>query len=403
MKDKRLLVLGAGEAQLQIIEAALKLGLFTIVCDKRNYLKGAKIADKYYCVDYMDRMAILTIAKEEQIDGVISNSEPAMINVAWVSEQLNLPGNSVKSIETLLSKTAFRELQDSIGVFAPKHQIVYDEASLQVAVKNIGFPLVIKPVLSSGTRGTTIVERENLEFVLDVYQKCSNYSRNHAVSVEQYVPMSDLVAYDAELFVYGDDILWDGLYASFRTVDAPMLPIMESLPLDLDEEKIGKIKESVSKLIQASGIILGEYNAETYFTPEGEVFVIEINPRQGGNHIPNLVFDHSGIDFTSLLCATAVGDDRLFLIEKEKRRKNKYVTMYCVFSMVEGIYQGLDFSEEIMPYVIWSNNVINIGDKVQQKNNAGDVLAFVELSFPEMALQKTLTKEISFHIKPKVI
>ena len=398
MKEKRLLVLGAGEAQLQIIEAALKQGIYTIVCDKRDYMKGTRIADKYYCVDYMDREAILRVAEDEKVDGVVSNSEPAMINVAWLSEQLHLPGNKERSVETLLSKTAFRELQESVGVFAPKHCIVSDESVLQDAINLIGYPLVIKPVLSSGTRGTTIIKSDNYELATQAYRQCADFSRDHIVSIEQYVPMSELVAYDAELFVHGNDILWDGLYASFRTDDAPMLPMMESLPLDLEEDKIYKIKEAI-----ASGVVLGEFNAESYFTPEGDVFVIEINPRQGGNHIPDLVLEHAGVDFTSLLCTTAVGDNKAFEDAKNQNRKNKYVTMHVVFSMNEGQYQGLTFSETIKPYVVWHENVINEGESVSRKKNAGDAVAFVMLSFPTQEKQRELTREISMHIKPIVM
>lgn len=403
MKEKRLLVLGAGEAQLQIIEAALRQGIYTIVCDKRDYLKGTRIADKYHCVDYMDRESILRVAKEEKIDGVVSNSEPAMINVAWLSEQLNLPGNKERAVEILLSKTAFRDLQKSVGVFAPKHCIVSEESTLLEAINCIGYPLVIKPVLSSGTRGTTIIKSENNELVTQAYRQCAEFSRNHTVSVEQYVLMSELVAYDAELFVCENEILWDGLYASYRTDDAPMLPMMESLPLDLEEDKINKIKEAISKLIHASGIVLGEFNAESYFTPEGDVFVIEINPRQGGNHIPDLVLEHSGIDFTSLLCTTAVGDNQSFENVKNQKRKNGYVTMYVVFSIDEGQYQGLTFSETIKPYVVWHENVINEGERVSRKKNAGDAVAFVRLSFPTQEKQRDLTREISVHIKPIVM
>lgn len=102
-------------------------------------MEGAKIADKYYSVDYMEKEAILEIAEKEGISGVISNSEPAMINVAWLAEKLRLPGNSVESVKTLLSKSEFRNLQQVEGVYAPKHLVVNSEEELWYAVKNM-FP-----------------------------------------------------------------------------------------------------------------------------------------------------------------------------------------------------------------------------------------------------------------------
>ena len=400
MEKKKLLILGAGEAQLQIIKAAQKLGIYTIVCDARPQMEGAKIADKYYSVDYMEKEAILEIAEKEGISGVISNSEPAMINVAWLAEKLRLPGNSVESVKTLLSKSEFRNLQQVEGVYAPKHLVVNSEEELWYAVKEIGFPLVIKPVLSSGTRGTTVVENLDKVLIKNSYRLCANFSRNNLVSIEEYVPMSSLVAYDAEIFVCGDEILWDGLYASYRTEDAPMLPVMECLPLDLPEYRISELKGSIEKLIHASGIKLGEFNAEAYFTPTGELFVIEINPRKGGNHIPDLVYEHSGIDFTALLCATSVGDVKSFVKAKEQIRKNSFVTMYVVFSEIEGTFEGIYINDVIRPYVRWIQNVAKMGEYISKKKNAGDALAFVRMTFESLEQQKMFISDISSYIKP---
>ena len=154
-KEKKILILGVGEAQLHLINEARNLGYYIVVCDMRSESEGAKIADKFYCVNYVNREAVLEIASNEQIDGVISNSEPAMLTVAYVAEELGLVGNSVKSVETLLSKTKFRELQKKAGVYAPVHYMVSSEMELLEKVQNMRYPLIIQPIESSGTRGTT--------------------------------------------------------------------------------------------------------------------------------------------------------------------------------------------------------------------------------------------------------
>ena len=402
MKKKRLLVLGAGEAQLQIIRTAKKLNIYTIVCDNRSELEGSKIADKYYNIDYMSRKDIIEIARIEEIDGVISNSEPAMHNVAWVSSELNLPGNSEKSIELLTSKIEFRKLQESAGEYFPKSFLVDTKDKLWKAVEEIGYPFVIKPMLSSGTRGTTVVEYFDLDLIENAYFQCSRFSRNKIVVVEEYVKMNSLVAYDAEIFVHGNEILWDGMYASIRDCDAPMIPVMESLPLGLPKHKELLVKESITNLIRHAGIVLGEYNAETYFTEEEKVFVIEINPRQGGNHIPELVYEHSGIDFTALLCTSAVGDNDRFNEVKNKTRDFSYVTMYVVFSKFDGIYKGTELSDEIMPFVRWYQDNAEIGTEIHKKENAGDALAYVRMEFETIEQQKMYMNNVGKHIKPMI-
>lgn len=399
---KKLMVLGAGEAQLQIIEESIRCGYYTIVCDVRPEMEGARIANKYYEVDYTDRQAVLDIAKSENIDGITSNSEAAMANVAWVTELLALPGNPESAIKALLSKTKFRELQEKLGLFCPKHIVVSTESEVFSAVKSIGVPVIIKPVLSSGSRGTTVIEHWDEDMIRDAYSQCANYSRNGKVSVEQYVEMSSLIAYDAEIFVCDGEILWDGLYASIRSDDAPMLPIMESLPLMVSSEGLKKIKTAVEQLIQESGIKLGEYNAETYFTTSGDCFVIEINPRQAGNHIPDLVYEHSGVNFTKLLCTTAVGDYEYFESTKEIHRVNKPVTMYVVYTEEAGQYEGLEIGKDAQKFVVWSENIVSIGERANRKENAGDAVAFVRMQFDSIEQQEDITSRIMHLIRPVI-
>ena len=399
---KKLMVLGAGEAQLQIIEESIRCGYYTIVCDMRPDMDGARIANKYFEVDYTDRQTVLEIAEKEQIDGITSNSEAAMANVAWISEKLNLPGNPESSIRTLLSKSKFRDLQEHLGLFCPKHIVVSNEKEVFSAVKNIGFPVIIKPVLSSGSRGTTVITHWDEDMIRDAYSQCANYSRNGKVSVEQYVEMSSLIAYDAEIFVCDGEILWDGLYASIRSDDAPMLPIMESLPLMVSNEGLKKIKTAVGQLIHESGIKLGEYNAETYFTTSGDCFVIEINPRQAGNHIPDLVYEHSGVNFTKLLCTTAVGDYEYLESTKETHRINRPVTMFVVYAEQAGKYEGLEIDKDIQQYVVWSENLVKIGEIANKKENAGDAVAFVRMQFDSIEQQEDITDRIIQLIRPVI-
>ena len=100
---------------------------------------------------------MIKVAIEEKIDGVISNSEPAMLNVSYIAEKLQLRGNSVSGLEILLSKERFRSLQEKTGVYAPKHIKVGNETEFLNIAANMQCPFVVKPVASSGSRGTTKV------------------------------------------------------------------------------------------------------------------------------------------------------------------------------------------------------------------------------------------------------
>ena len=108
---KKILILGGSPNQLRLVEAARKSGIYTVVSNRSEDCAARHACDMFYALDYMNRERMLEIARQEEVDGVISNSEAAMLVVAYVSEKLGLPGNSIRGIEQLVSKAEFRKLQ----------------------------------------------------------------------------------------------------------------------------------------------------------------------------------------------------------------------------------------------------------------------------------------------------
>ncbi len=399
-KQKKILILGVGEAQRNLIQASLNQGYYVIVCDLREDREGAKLANKYYKVDYMDRKAVLEIAQRENIDGVISNSEPAMLNVAYIAEQLGLPGNSMESIETLLSKGKFRELQKKVGVYSPKHYVASSFDELVQYANKINYPVIIKPTESSGTRGTEKFNFFDEKEWKRAYEICHSFSRNGLVTLEEYVEMRSLTVNDADVFVIGDEIIWDGWLWENRSKDMPMLPMTEVFPMALSKEKKDKIRDIVEKILRGSGVKLGEYNVETYDTLTDEIFVIEINPRQAGNHIPQLIEQHTGVDLTRLLVSTAVGDMSYYEHLKTYQRENNFVTLQVVFSKRDGIFERLYISPKIEGYVKWIDITVKQGDMVERGINAEQAVAYVDLLFPDYETQHLFTDRIEKYIYP---
>ena len=86
-----------------------ELGHYVITCDYLPRNPGHKFSDKYYNTSTRDKEKILEIAKENNADGIIAYaSDPAAPTAAFVSEKLNLPGNSYNSVNTLARKDLFR-------------------------------------------------------------------------------------------------------------------------------------------------------------------------------------------------------------------------------------------------------------------------------------------------------
>lgn len=393
------MILGGSENQLPLIIKSKELGYLVIVCDSRDEAPGVLLADIHKKINYSDYNGVLLAAKQEKIDGIITNSEPVVPIMSKIAEELGLVGNPLCGIQTLMSKTGFRDLQKSLGLFCPKSYLANAFSDIENELKELNYPIIIKPCECSGSRGTTKIESFNIDVIKDAFQICIKFSRNGFVTIEEFVEMYSLTTIEGEVFVYNDEILWDGLFSTTRASFAPMVPMTYSIPLRLSDERLDLIKTSITKIIKEAGIRFGELNIEGYFTKSYDFFVVEINVRQGGNHIPAFVKDNTGLDMSKLLVSLAVGDESYWEEVRLKRYVSKEGIRHIVFSNKTGIYDGILFDEEIKAYVISVEEKYKKGAPIPVCVNSTDAIAFVNIEFPSIEVCKKYYNKLENHIK----
>ena len=156
--QKKLLLLGGSAQQVVAIDTAKRLGYETILCDYLPDNPGQYHADKFYQVSTTDKEAILGVARQEHIHGIVAYaSDPAAPTAAYVADKLGLPGNSPDSVEALCNKDQFRSFLAANGFHAPQ---AGGYASVEDALADIArfeLPVIIKPVDSSGSKGVTVL------------------------------------------------------------------------------------------------------------------------------------------------------------------------------------------------------------------------------------------------------
>ena len=401
---KKILILGGSPNQLRLVEAARKSGIYTVVSNRSEDCAARHACDMFYALDYMNRERMLEIARQEEVDGVISNSEAAMLVVAYVSEKLGLPGNSIRGIEQLVSKAEFRKLQKACGIYSPNN---FECSSWEELVQRIGslrFPVIIKPSESSGTRGTTRIDDEgDVTALRHAFTECMHYSVNNMVSAEEFVEMPTLRVIDGDVFVCGGEFLWSGFFTCFRSKHAPMLPMMESFPILIGDEDFLIVKNQLKRLFSRAGIKHGQYNVEMYFTSQKELFIIEINARQGGNNIPHLIELHSSMDFDRLLVTTAVGDNTYFNRLKNMEYSQRYITQYVVFGRKSGVLKEIEIGNVLTPYLIERTDLKQPGDHVEVGENAGDAISLLVFDFGNAQNQMLYLETIENLIHPIIV
>lgn len=400
---RKLLVLGGGENQLPLIKSAKNEGYYVILCDFRNNVPGIYLSDIYYQIDVLNYEAVLDIARKESIDGVVSNSEPVMSIVAKLSSELKLIGTTEQSVENLTSKYKFRTLQKQIGLYSPISYCVSNENLLHDVLNGICYPIIIKPCKSSGSRGTTYVDKFDKDKVYKAFNICSSYSRDKNVVIEEYVPMPSLTTIEGDIFIYKDKIIWDGLFFTTRSKYAPLVPMTYTAPLWINEQCKEKIKRTISSILYAANITFGEYNIEGYFNKSGDFFIVEINPRQGGHEIPYFIEQYSGIDLNRLLVTLSVGDESYYHSIVNRENVCKYVIKQTSFSYETGIYNGIYIDDIIKSNVVRINEIKQIGDKVEKCIDGTSLVAIIDLVFNSEAEQKQVFENMDSLIRINVV
>lgn len=400
---KRILILGAANDQLPLILKSKELGYYVIVCDRTTTNPGLKFVDKHYQVDYMDRETILKIAKEEQIDGVISNSELVMQNVAYVCEALGLRGNSLESIRNLGEKDLFRKLQKDAGVFAPKQADVSSEEEAVEAIRDMKLPVLIKPCRNSASRGIFKIEYFDESLIKKSFADSLKNSWNQNVSIEEFVEMPSMTVIEGDIFIYDGKILWEGLFHNLRSPLAPMVPMTDISPLFLSQEKYRLMQESVARIFRVANIRFGSFNIEMYFNSTGDLFVIEINTRQGGVGVPKYIEEYTGIDYSKLLVSLCVDDySYCDILRQAKFKIAKNLTRHVVFARRDGVFDELYIDDEIKKYITNIEMIASNGVCVKKCQNGTDAIARVDLEFSSFEEQQKYAYDIENYIYPRL-
>lgn len=385
MRDERrkIMILGGNTAQIPLIKAAKAENYNVVLVDYTTTNPGIALADTHHQVNFMDREKVLEIARQERVEGVISNSEAAMPIVAYISQQQGLVGNTLDSVTKIGSKIDFRILQKTAGVYAPEHIVTASFEEAGGLLDKLEFPIVIKPSKSSGSRGTTTVQtREEFPAFRDEWEACSKFSLDGMVVLEEYVQMQTPgMSIEAEIFVCNGKFLWDGIFTNVRKMDALFVPMTDIFPPLLSEEQVQQVRDNISRMLASAGIVFGEYNVELFYTPRNQLFCIEINARQGGCGMPDLVQKYCGVDMHKLLVTTVMGDYSYFEEVYSRERGRKYIIRHQIFAGEDGIFRELFIAPELRPYITDVHMCCQPGDPVRVCSMAGDVIAWVDLEF----------------------
>ena len=188
-QQKKLLLLGGLRYLLPVIESAHRLGYYVITCDYIPDNIAHKYSDEYHNVSIIDKEAVLALARELQIDGIMSFAvDPGVVTAAYVQEQMGLPGNPYESVCILQNKDRFRNFLTQHGFTVPKAK---GFSSVEEALAErywYSWPVIVKPTDAAGSKGVTRVDRP--EDLGPALESAFEHSISKRVIVEEFIEKS---------------------------------------------------------------------------------------------------------------------------------------------------------------------------------------------------------------------
>lgn len=380
MKQKKLMLLGGIRYLLPAIEAAHKHGAYVITVDYLPDNIAHKYSDEYHNVSIIDKEAVLKLARELQIDGILSYAvDPGVVTAAYVAEKMGLPFTcSYETACILQDKARFRQFLSDNGFNVPNAK---GYTNAEDAVKDVDYfnwPVIVKPVDSAGSKGVTRVDTPaNLKKAIE-HALASSHSGHFIIEdfleLDGFQSSADCFTVNGEL-VYADysDQLFD------KNAANPYTPAIEIWPSSMPKERQNELTKELQRLITLLGCKTGLYNVESRVCQNGKAYIMEVSPRAGGNRIAELQRIGTHIDLIEAEVLKALGKP---VIEISNPQYDGYYVNDIIHSKREGTFKRIKYTEGFKEKHVLSEAIYpQVGDHVEAFKGANNAVGSVFLHF----------------------
>lgn len=379
MKQKKLMLLGGIRYLLPVIKAAHEQGYYVITADYLPDNIAHKYSDEYVNVSIIDKEAVLKVAQEKQIDGIMSfGVDPGVVSASYVQNKMGLPSfGPFESVEILQNKDRFRLFLSKNGFNVP---LAKGFSSVEDAMKEIywfPWPCIVKPTDSAGSKGVTRVDKP------EALKPALEYAFAHSISghviVEEFL---DKKGCSSDTDSYAQDGVLKFVSFSAQRFDAdatnPYTPAAYSWPSTFTEEEEAYLTNEIQRLITLLHLKTAVFNIEVRVATNGKPYIMELTPRGGGNRLCEMLRYATGVDMITAITRAIVGDEPEPI---EQKPYNGHWAEIILHADKDGIFDHLEIDKKLPAEVVEEDLWVNKGDKVESFEGANNAIGTLVLKF----------------------
>ncbi|NPA82807.1 MAG: formate-dependent phosphoribosylglycinamide formyltransferase [Epsilonproteobacteria bacterium] len=269
----KILLLGSGELGKEVAIEANRLGIEVIAVDRYQNAPAHLVANRYYVIDMKNKEEVLEVIRREKPNYILPEIEAISIEALFEAEKEGfcvIP-NAEAVNKTMNRKNIRKFAAEELGLKTSAYRFVKSFEELQSAAKEIGFPCVIKPVMSSSGHGQSIAKSEE------------DLKRSWEMAKEARGDASELIVEEFIDFDYEITLLT--ARNEKETVFCPPIGhiqkdgdyIFSWQPMDMNEKALERAKEVAKKITDGLGG-RGIFGVELFIRKD-EVYFSEVSPR----------------------------------------------------------------------------------------------------------------------------
>jgi biotin carboxylase len=258
LSGKRLLIMGGVPNARDIVKKAHELGVHVMVTDYLEDSPAKKIADESFMVSTTDIDAVVKLCQEQRVDGVFTGYIDSMLPYCCeVCERLGLPFYATKKqLECTTNKRSFKDACLLCGVPVAR--------DYQLDSPDIPYPVAVKPVDNSGSRGFAVCHsREELEAA---YQRALTFSTSKKVIIEEFLEGKEVTLYYT---VQNGKVTLSTISERFHQPGFAQLPAATLFFAEYFSLYDNEMHESVCRFAKMLGMKNGSFILQTYYTEDG--------------------------------------------------------------------------------------------------------------------------------------
>jgi biotin carboxylase len=232
-----------------------------------------------------------------RVDRLFAAYEQLQVPLAEVRERREIAGMGAEAARNFRDKARMKSLLREAGLPCARHSLVTEPAGAAAFVREIGFPLIVKPPAGAGAQATTKVE--NLG-ALHAAVDAASPAPDRPVLLEEYVTGDE---HSFETVSIGGRAVWHSLthyYPSpLEVLRNPWIQWCLILPREVEEPQYDDIRRAAFRVLEVLGMQTGLSHMEWFRRPDGTIAISEVAARPPGAQIMTVVSRAHDFDFVA--------------------------------------------------------------------------------------------------------